>query len=397
PTTIREKDLREDGCDIQGIDWTKLGIRRKQAREEKSMHFINGSRQTAWYRSTPPINQVLAENKSGFLKFRRMNTGQRPYINHYQLRNALAVTSNSDIYYARKHQIYHTDPTGQREDLVVDFTVSQDESINAPRWIDITSIAAVPNVLLTGGFCGDYSITNLASTLPTGHTTTGMLSPNSNPATNNAIVNFIDIFHSRRSSSPTAAIGSNDCAVRILDCATNTITDRFDYPVAVNCVATSPSGRLRCLATDVHPPSVQSSAVITDAESGKPLQILDGHRSEAFACAWADNEIHVATGAQDSFVRVYDARWWKQPLVKICTNMAPASVLKFSPGETGKRVLLVAEAADYLEIVDAESWDQKQTVDFFGRPAGIGWCPDGATFTVAVEDGVVGGLMQFGR
>ncbi|KAK3081105.1 hypothetical protein LTS18_010169, partial [Coniosporium uncinatum] len=126
---------------------------------------------------------------------------------------------------------------------------------------------------------------------------------------------------------------------------------------------------------------------------------LTQHTDDAFACAWADDGVHLATGAQDKKVLVWDARNWSTPVAVMESVVGHPRSLKFSPQGGGKRVLLVAEAADFVSVVDARDYEKRQVLDFFGAVAGVDWVGEGVggEFVVGNADEKFGGLMHFER
>ncbi len=116
---------------------------------------------------------------------------------------------------------------------------------------------------------------------------------------------------------------------------------------------------------------------------------MDGHRDYGFACDWADDGWTVATGNQDMQVKIWDARKWTssqglaQPVATIAAEMAGVRKLKFSPLGSGRRVLLAAEPADIVSVIDAETFTSKQTLSFFGEIGGIDFTNGGCDLLVA--------------
>ena len=257
--------------------------------------------------------------------------------------------------------------------------------------IQISTIAADHNILIAGGFNGEYALTRLDSPLRTEHIE-GLLTTDPNP-----ITNHVQIHLNRNSGVPLAAFASNDTTLRTLDCTTNTILAQHKYDYPVNCSAISPDHRLRVIVGD------NQNVMICDAEKGDVLQDLAGHVDYGFACAWADNGWHVATGNQDMLIKIWDARMWTdqngigKPLETIAATIAGARSLKFSPLGSGKRVLVAAEAADLISIINAETYASKQTLDVFGEIAGVDFTPDGQTLFIGVHDWARGGIMEFER
>ncbi len=74
--------------------------------------------------------------------------------------------------------------------------------------------------------------------------------------------------------------------------------------------------------------------------------------------------------------------------------MAGCRALRFSPlGNGGPPVLAMAEPADFLHVVDATTWEDGQTVEFWGEIGGIEFSPSSEELWVANVDKAVGGLM----
>lgn len=253
----------------------------------------------------------------------------------------------------------------------------------------ITTIATLDNVLIAGAFEGEYAITNLSSTMGT-PCTFGRTSDFTTD-TKSKIVNHLHLFESRTTYSPQGVFCSNDYRLRILDCATNTFTHNFQYSAAVNCSATSPNGRMRVVVGDFQ------ETLITNAETGRPFETLKTHTDDAFACAWADDGIHIATAAQDSTIVVWDARYWAQPLTVLASELSVPRALRFSPVGSGPRVLVAAEADDYINIIDAQTFESKQVFDFFGPLGGVSFTPDGQSLFVANGERRFGGIIELER
>lgn len=253
----------------------------------------------------------------------------------------------------------------------------------------ITTIATQGNVLIAGAFEGEYAITNLSSTYGTPCTfgrTTDFAAD-----TKSKIVNHMHLFESRRTYMPQAVLCSNDHRLRTLDCATGTFTHSFQYSAAVNCAATSPDGRMRVVVGDFQ------ETLITNAETGRPFESLNSHADDAFACAWADDGIHVATAAQDSTIAVWDARYWDKPLTVMTSELSVPRSLRFSPIGSGPRVLIAAEADDYVNVINAQTFESKQVFDFFGPIGGAAFTPDGQSLFIANGERRFGGIIELDR
>jgi WD40 repeat protein len=304
-------------------------------------------------------------------------------VPHFQLRNIITATSHNDIYYADYHRVYRTDAEGRPADVIADLSKRLTPDCS------ITTIASHDNALIAGAFDGEYAITNLSST----HGTPYTFGRTADYATEikSRIVNHMHMFSSRLTYTPQAVFCSNDHRLRILDCTTNTFTHSSLYPAAVNCAATSPNGRMRVVVGDFQ------ETLITNAETGQPFETLKAHTEDVFACAWADDGIHIATAAQDDTIVIWDARYWAQPLTVMSSELAVPRSLHFSPVGSGPRVLVAAEADDYINIINAQTFESKQVLDFFGPVGGVTFTPDGQSLFIANTERRFGGIIELER
>lgn len=378
---VTREDLAGEERDHQGIIWSKRMLRRdfRQKRtntERARLHKI----MKQYSERPPPI-----PNNENFFSFRRMDKRHRPWGPHFQLRNMMAVTSRQDIYYAKRQEgVFKTDASGSDAQPIID---TSKHSVNGNMCM-ITTLAAMDDVVVAGGFDGEYAVVDLRST--DGPRTSMDMIRDWAPETKSFITNHVHLFKDRHTYTPQAILSSNDHSLRVLDCATNTFKYKFPFKAAVNCSATSPDGRLRVVAGDF------PETLITNAETGETLQTLSAHEGDAFACAWADDGIHVASAAQDGTIAVWDARTWR-PLALLPSELSIPRVLKFSPVGSGPRVLVSAEADDYVSIINATTFASKQTFDFFGQTGGVDFTPDGQSLFVANSEYGLGGIIELER
>lgn len=264
----------------------------------------------------------------------------------------------------------------------------------------ISTLAAAHGVIVAGGFLGEYMLrpTDFEGEDDSSRSYDGVLTNHIS-----GITNHVQIYQSRQSSTPRAAFASNDQVVRVLDIETKTYVSQEAFPDPINCTAVSPDRRLRVMVGDTN--KVLITAAESTLGSGKPeiLQQLEGHRDFGFACDWADDGWTVATGFQDRMINIWDARRWTDssgkamPVETIRTEMAGVRSLHFSPVGSGKRVLVAAEEADFVNIIDARTFRSKQTIDIFGEIGGAAFTNDGQDLVVLCTDRVRGGLIQLER
>jgi DNA-binding beta-propeller fold protein YncE len=395
PASITKDDLQGDKYDYQGIDWavrntmrSRVRARRVDCEGAKTPPSVEAVRKVCSVATVSFLSDNLKHipqtpNSDNFFQFKRNNTAHRAFFPHFQLRNVLAATSRSDIYYASGQQVYRTDAEGSSPEVMIDF--SKPLSIDSA----ITTIASTDNVLIAGAFDGEYAITDLSSTYGSPSTFGRTIDLASN--TKSRIVNHMHLFESRTTYQPQAVLCSNDYRLRVLDCASNKFIHSFLYPAAVNCSATSPDGRMRVVVGDFH------ETFITNAETGQPFESLKSHVDDVFACAWADDGIHVATAAQDSTIVVWDARHWARPLTVLTSELSVPRSIRFSPLGSGPRVLVAAEADDYISIIDAQTFASKQVFDFFGTIGGTAFTPDGQSLFIANGERRFGGIIELER
>ncbi|KAI9730184.1 MAG: hypothetical protein M1818_008278 [Claussenomyces sp. TS43310] len=395
PTEIRRSDLFGERCDIQGINWKKLEVPRSAGRRirQKTYRSYVNMRPPRFHLRTLANHRI--DDSQDYFRFRRMDFTQRLHYSHFQLRNLLACTSRNNVFYAGESRIFHTNPLFGQKAVKMDLTdpvVQPTQSLQSAGWsgIMISTVAADHNLLMAGGFGGEYGMMSLETEV--GDHSEGLVTDQAN-----SITNHIEIDLSRHSGLPQAAFSSNDNGLRILDCATEKFISSQQFDYAINCTAVSPDYRLRVAVGD------SRDVLILNSDTGEVLQALDGHEDYGFACAWADNGWHVATGNQDKLVKVWDARMWTdkyghgRPLHTISSSMAGVRSLKYSPLGSGKRVLVAAEQADVVNVIDAETYSTKQTLDFYGEILGAAFTPDGQDLFVGIHDSLRGGLLEFER
>lgn len=311
-----------------------------------------------------------------------MDLRRNVHLAHFQLRNVLACADRSHVFYPGRDVIHRINPLSGHSDVAMD--------LSDLHHVQISTLDAKHGMLVVGTFNGEYCMRNVHSQDP--RFTEGQVTNNSS-----CITNHLQIHESRHSTSPLVAFSSNDQGFRVMDIATQkfTLDTKFKFPM--NCTALSPDGRLRVMVGD------SNSVIIACAESGGPVQWLSGHRDHGFACAWSEDGWTVATAAQDKSVKIWDARRWTNssaratPVATIRSELASVRGLRFSPVGNGPPVLVAAEEADFVNIVNARTFRHKQTIDVFGEIGGVGFTDDGNELNILCTDRHRGGLIQLDR
>ena len=399
--TAQDADQR----DYQGIHWTRFQITKQEAREVRRMTYRNlrnlGPREenygTKAFRANFP--GTVIPSSDCYFRFNEMDMSRRPDYAHFQLRHNLSATSKNAIFYTYRpprpdisawdawrlsHKtIVCFNPETGTESCALD--VNKRFSKEDPKISKIHTLTAGNGVLVAGSYEGMYAMKSLSADFESAPVL-GEIAAGADVSTNH-IQTYLD----RQSGLPRAVFDSNDRTVRILDCTTSHWVACHKYPYQVNCSAISPDGRLRLLNGDGCKP------IVANAETGQMLAELPGHDDFGFACDWAADGVTMATGHQDGIVKVWDARKLNQSIQTIAMEQAGCRSLQFSPLGSGKRVLVLAEPADFVHIVDAQTFESKQTIDFFGEISGISMPPDGSKLYIANADAKYGGLMEFDR
>ncbi|KAL2171876.1 hypothetical protein VTG60DRAFT_1263 [Thermothelomyces hinnuleus] len=384
-------DLEGDRCDFQGIDWDDIGVTRRDARERRLLTYSNYMNIPGSDRWTPDLPDVALPRRDSFFRFRRMDIRWNVHLSHFQLRNVLASTSRSRVFYPAIGAVQQFNPMSGHGRPIMELS-------DAPH-SQVSTLAAGHGVLVAGGFSGQYLLRHLDSGEPDDTACHEGVITNSV----SGITNHVAVYQARTSTTPLAAFASNDDCFRVLDLAAETWLSEEVHEFAPNCTALSPDGRLRVMVGD------SLDVIITAAEStlpnGQPdiLQRLSGHRDYGFACDWADDGWTIATAFQDKTVKIWDARRFTDSAgnaVSVCTirsEMAGVRSLRFSPIGSGKRVLVAAEEADFINIIDAQTFRSKQTVDVFSELGGISFENGGQDLLVLCCDRARGGILQLER
>ncbi|KAI7487990.1 hypothetical protein D0860_05774 [Hortaea werneckii] len=373
---VRLEDIASRQVDMQGLHWQLLGPSRECALAARaSMHPLQ--HQVGLVQGS----QSDSGTQAPAYRFRNFTTKHQARFSHYQLRNVLAATSRSDIFYAGGSKVYRAALAGSStQDTVMDF--SRVALPAAAFRITCLSASSGHNILVAGGFNGEFA---MLSSLP--RTGTSALTKGFLTRAFNGLVTHIQTFDDRRSGLPQAAFCSNDQHVRLMDLGTARLVGSYAYSHPVNCSATAPDGRLRVLVGD------SNDAHVTDAEKGNVIATLHGHTDHGFACSWAQNGLHLATGAQDGKTLVWDARNRSRPLHTLPSTMSCPRSLHFTDNDG----LIVAEDEDVVSVYDPSTFAKRQDIRFFGSIAGFALLDGGAELALANSDKTVGGLMSFQR
>ncbi|PIA93919.1 hypothetical protein CB0940_04660 [Cercospora beticola] len=374
--------------DVQGIRWQLVGPAREQAMLARCMLHPSSTSSNYLRPQRRQTSSGIAGDAESHYRFRSFAPQHKGSFEHYQLRNMLVAADRNNIFYGTAaNQVMRASLScPNTRNTVMDLA----KPVNTAAAFRITCLSASPralvpgsqtdNVLIAGGFYGEYAVCNIDSDKR--EASEGFVTH-----AYNGLVTHVHSFRDRRSGLLRAAFSSNDRKVRLMDVGTLQFTDSFTYDHAVNCSATSADGRLRVLVGD------SSDTLITDAQRGTPIVTLQEHTDHGFACAWSQDNRHVATAAQDGRVMVWDARSWKKPVRTFESTMSCARSLQF----TDSGALVAAENEDVVTVYGGHSFEAKQEIRFLGSIAGVTLLDGGAELAIANADKTVGGLLTFER
>lgn len=379
PAKIRRPDnYNRAFFDLQQIPWDILKATRTDARQLRD----------AWYTSYHNLDYSRIEHAKRlphgetYFREKSMHTAHKATVEHFQLRNLMAVPAYNTVHFASRSRVYSWTPYFEDFRCLIDLTRPSPES-NFPGAVKISSMKTAHGLTVAGGFCGEYALRPVDAE---GSGAKGLVTPDFN----DGITNHVDVIQNRTGRSPICVFASNDRHLRVLDCETNIFLSDQELSRPINCSATSPDGRLRVVIGD------SPDAWVIEADTGRPVHPLRGHRDFGFACAWSPDMRHIATSNQDKTVIIWDARTWR-PLETINSDVAGYRSLRFSPVGGGPRTLLCCEPADRISIIDAQLFRSRQIHDFFGEIGGADYTPDGGAIWVANTDPHFGGFLQYER
>ncbi|KJZ76569.1 hypothetical protein HIM_03905 [Hirsutella minnesotensis 3608] len=378
---VTYEDLQGDECDFQGLNWTSMETTRADARARRRRTYKNYVNRAG--SDALRVEHRRLPSRDSFFRFSKMHMRSDVSLAHFQLRSVLACPGRTHAYYSSPSGINRMNLASKKTELVLNL-----REFPAMGGI-ISTLDADHGILMGGTFNGDYCIQALDSQESKSFSE-GQISPD-------GITNHIKVHTARRSARPVASIASNDRGFRVMDIETEVFTSQTTYDFAMNSSALSPDRRLRALVGD------DPLVLIVDADTGETLRRLNGHHDYGFSCDWSDDGWTVATGFQDKSVKIWDARRWcnsngvSTPLRTIRSELAGVRGLRFSPLGSGHPVLVAAEEADFINLIDAQTFTSKQTIDVFSEIGGIAFANEGQDLNILCCDANRGGLLQLAR
>lgn len=294
---------------------------------------------------------------------------------HFQLRNLMTNFTENQVYYVSSKP--ETDSAGL-------FVLGEDGNVtesvfNPDSKISMLS-SAKDNYVVAGSFDGPVSV----------------IFPHREQwdswqisQETNRIINYV-LVSKCPSNLASLMVAANDKTLTQFDMAKGKATTRIKFEDPINCIAENPNDANELLLVG----DSRDSLIIDKRQSNRcPVHTLTDHYDYSFACDWHDHKL--ATGNQDSTVRLYDDRYLSGP---------PVTLSGFYSGAVrnlafGQKHLAFAESIDNVYVVDPEHPEKYQVIDFFGKVAGLGFdeCDGGfgERLTIGVSDSSVGGILQY--
>lgn len=301
--------------------------------------------------------------------FRMMNRMDSCTINHFQLRSLLSCPSTRGVYFPHLNRVKCWNPTTGKSDVVVELH----EAI-LPR---ISTLLATLEYTIVGGLGGELMA------VPAGKTKANAFCMVSQD-TDNIVTNIAKI-----PNEQGCLVASNDAILRRFSIEGLRLQQMFRMEWSINSSAVSPDTKRICVVGD------SSSAAILDMATGKECSRLTGHLDYSFDCSWSSDGKWLVTGNQDHTTRIYDTRNLNRPFKILRGEMAAIRSLEFS---ADSQCLAVMEADDFVHLYDVtSSFEARQTIDYFGETAGIGFSPDAEYFFIGIAGIERGGIFEYKR
>jgi len=373
-TEVTEEDYNKGLYDFEGISWKNnlLIIGNRQTPLSKTYYrqlrykdFIN-YQDKEWSSEKIQKNITPVRNDGKFYKFRYSKLDTDSVINHFQLRNLLAIPTKNDIFYNAKDSIIHWNPITHKS-----------ESIFNSSMMDVYSLTASKNFVALGLKVGNYIIININNpdikkyeSIPKIKQT----DPSSMPV--DYAINYLKFIYNH-TGKEELLIASNDYFCRMTDMNTLQYTYEFEDTNPINCASLRNDGKsLLCVGDS-------KVSKLIDITSNKEIRHIEEHYDYLFSCEWSPNGNYFVTGGQDRCARLYDFRNMSQSLNVLPMNVSSVRAVRFTDDN---QYLAVAEHIDYVHIYDAASGMilREQEIDFFTEIAGIGFTPgDGQCFYIS--------------
>lgn len=385
-------DFKEVLVDIQGLYWDTEEQRDNflKIRELKHNSFTNISNSKD--KSKQDINCELV-NDIDCWNFKQYFKVPKPKLSHFQLRNNLVCLNNKKEIFFNE---LSNDKTHQGTDMSLPslhsvikklntFTgeISTVTSLEDDPIERISTLECTNDVIIAGTLTGSYYVKNMQ----TEELTKKVLTTSSN-----GIINFA------KAVDGDVLFSTNDSHLITTDLTTLYVKSCIEFPWAINSVSMNPLNHsLKLIVGD----NINSFILDDRVDHFKPVNILTGHKDFSFACDWSHNGMSIATGNQDSTMRLYDIRNLSENMY--CLDGEIESSIRNVKFNYNDSSLAFSESIDYVNIVDLNSFEEgkgsKQVITLFGKVIGLDFTNyddgNGELLTIGVCDDAIGGILQY--
>nr|GMD72237.1 uncharacterized WD repeat-containing protein C2A9.03-like [Ipomoea batatas] len=375
-----------EGKDVQGIPWDRLNITRQSIRVTRLEQYRN-------YENIPLSGESVdkeckqTEKGANYYDFFYNTRVVKPTLLHFQLRNLVWATSKHDVYLFSNCSLMHWSSVSHNLSEVLNFSghVIPAEKhagslLEGLSQTQVSTLAVKDRFIVAGGFHGELICKHLDKSGVSFCTRTSY--------EDNAITNAIDIYDSMSGKLHFMA-SNNDCGVREYDMERFQLVNHFHFLWPVNHTSISPDRKLVTVMGD------DLDGLLVDAQNGKTVASIVGHRDYSFASAWHPDGRTFATGNQDKTCRVWDVRNLSEAVAVLKGNIGAVRSLRFS---SNGEFLVVAEPADFVHIYSTEAnFKKRQEIDIFGEIPGVSLSPDDESLYIGVWDRTYASLLQYNR
>lgn len=346
-----EQQFQMLDLDMQGIPWGRANVSREQFRANRIATYLQYEEDRR-YRTAKEV--PLFDDSCQYYRFKYMSRFEACSVQHFQLKHLLHCPTPFSLFYPLYNRIKQFQPLRPDQPSVTALNLTERFGASFSR---ISTFLATPSVVLVGGLFGEVVTWRWHNERSDEEEECQFsVCPDSDPS--NAVVNHISM-----QNDINAIIACNDGTLRSLDLTTNSWSKLYSSQWAINAAQINPIfGQFLALVGD------DPQTVLLDTQSNHEIARLSGHDDCSFSVAWRPDGLHLATANQDRTVIVRDIRRLDVPLVRRRTFMSVPRSLRY---HRDGLLLTIANADDYVHIVDTTSYEQGQVIDFFGDIAGI--------------------------
>ncbi|KAJ1995359.1 hypothetical protein GGI26_001230 [Coemansia sp. RSA 1358] len=369
---VTAADIRK-GYDPQGYQWHGNFIQKEvyMGYRKRTYPQLQGV-----YHDIRQVRKMSAciDITPSFYNFRYSAIGDkyRCQVNHLQLRDLIWATSSYDVFYWHADGVVCWNPWQRTRKCVLGRS-------QIPKGFKMRSMCVDGGIV----FVGDHQRGYCVKSLWTDAMASGSLEPGSSSSSSEEDIMNHASSDTSRSGAHQIIAAHNSGVVRLFDVQSLSVAKTMPFDWAVNCSTQTLDGSLQCVAGD----STDALLVDPRRDSNNPVATLTGHLDYSFSCSFSPDGRLVATGNQDTSIRVYDVRWPQQALKTLCGYISAMRVVRFS---NCGRFLLGMESADYVHVYDVQSLAKAQVMSFMGEASGAAFSPDSNCLFLGISDAIHG-------